>query len=195
MDARVDAIRGSVVDADSPEAPEVALVDTIDPFTTRPVPAVQAATAGPTGPTKKTWVVEILDADKLVAALVALPVNDLLQSALRVHEPTLRRLLANGLGTRQGRGGESRHAGQRAVRGSSGSQPKGHHERACVFSPAALLMWFKDPVRVLHSRATWNTRACVRRNRRGGGSPRVLDQENMAMSTRKPATTYVIFQR
>ena len=70
------AHQGSVFDADSPEAPQVALVDTIDPFTTRPVPAVQAATAGPTGPTKKTWVVEILDADKLVAALVALPVND-----------------------------------------------------------------------------------------------------------------------
>ena len=73
-------------------------MDTIDPFTTRPVSAVEPASAGPTGPTKKTWVVEILDADKLCAALVALPVNDLLQSALRVHEPTLRRLLANGLG-------------------------------------------------------------------------------------------------
>ena len=92
------AHQGSVFDADSPEAPEVALVDTIDPFTTRPVPAVQAATAGPTGPTKKTWVVEILDADKLVAALIALPSGDMLQTALRVHEPTLRRLLANGLG-------------------------------------------------------------------------------------------------
>ena len=87
-----------ILDADSPEAPEVALVDTIDPFTTKPVPAVEPASAGPTGPTKKTWVVEILDADRLCAALVALPVNDLLQSALRVHEPTLRRLLANGLG-------------------------------------------------------------------------------------------------
>ena len=98
MDARVDAIRGSVVDVDSPAPPQDALVDTIDPFTTRPVPAVQAATAGPTGPTKKTWVVEIPDADKLVAALIALPSGDMLQTALRVHEPTLRRLLANGLG-------------------------------------------------------------------------------------------------
>ena len=92
------AHQGSVFDADSPEAPEVALVDTIDPFTTRPVPAVEPASAGPTGPTKKTWVVEILDADRLCAALVALPAGDKLQAVLRVHEPTLRKMLANELG-------------------------------------------------------------------------------------------------
>ena len=53
---------------------------------------------GPTGPTKKKWVMEILDADKLRDAILALPTPNMLQTALRVHEPTLRKMLANELG-------------------------------------------------------------------------------------------------
>ena len=66
----------------------------VDPFSVPPpVPS-----AGPTGATRKAWVVEILDADKLRSALLMLPAGDKLQAVLRVHEPTLRKMLANELG-------------------------------------------------------------------------------------------------
>ena len=114
--------QGSVFDADSPEAPEVALVDTIDPFTTSQS-RQWAATAGPTGPTKKTWVVEILDADKLVRGpgCAAGERSASVRPACARADPTS--ATRKRTRARQGRGGESRHAGQRAVRGSGGPQP------------------------------------------------------------------------
>ena len=66
----------------------------VDPFSTQPA----VPSAGPTGATRKTWIVEIIDTDKLRAALIALPAGAKLQTALRVHEPTLRKLLANAMG-------------------------------------------------------------------------------------------------
>ena len=82
--------RGQAELPDTPDAP-------VDPFTPKPAEEV-APPAGATGKTRKKWLVEILDADKLRAALIALPAGAKLQTALRVHEPTLRQLLANELG-------------------------------------------------------------------------------------------------
>ena len=83
--------QGSVFGNEGPQEPQDSPVD---PFSAQPA----SPPTGPTGTTKKTWVVEILDADKLRAALIALPAGAKLQTVLRVHEPTLRKLLANEMG-------------------------------------------------------------------------------------------------
>ena len=84
------------------QAAQGATAEPVDPFAARPADepplATQGAPVGPTGKTRKTWVVEILDADKLCEALIALPAGTKLHTALRVHEPTLRKLLANAMG-------------------------------------------------------------------------------------------------
>ena len=84
---RQDSIFGAGASQEPQDAP-------VDPSSAQPT----SPSAGPTGATKKTWVVEILDADKLLEALIALPAGAKLQTALRVHEPTLRKLLANEMG-------------------------------------------------------------------------------------------------
>ena len=83
--------QGSVFGDEGPQEPQDAPVD---PFSAQPT----APAAGPTGTTKKTWVVEILDMDALRAALIALSPGSKLQTALRVHEPTLRKMIANEMG-------------------------------------------------------------------------------------------------
>ena len=103
-DRGVTEAQGSVFDPVVPQAPQDAPAEGVDPFSGQPVTTDSEGeekavpSAGPTGATRKTWIVEILDTDKLRAALIALPAGDKLQAVLRVHEPTLRKMLANELG-------------------------------------------------------------------------------------------------
>ena len=73
-----------------------------DPFAAKPTEVVTTGATAPqtgaTGKTRKTWLVDILDVEKTRAALISLPVGAKLQTALRVHEPTLRKLLATEMG-------------------------------------------------------------------------------------------------
>ena len=116
---RVDAARGSLFGGtEGPQEPQDPEVDPFatqptedaataphaphaspgDPFAAQRGPIMPVSPAGATGKTRKKWIVEILDADKLREALIALPGGAKLQTALRVHEPTLRKLLANDMG-------------------------------------------------------------------------------------------------